>query len=60
MLHPDASTTGLGAVLYQNQSDGKERVIAYASQSLTHAVQNYDAHKLEFLALKWAVTDLFH
>ena len=60
MLHIDASTTGLGAVLYQKQSDGKERVIAYASWSLNHAEQNYDAHKLEFLALKWAVTDHFH
>ena len=53
VLHTDTSTTGLGAVLYQKQSDGKERVIAYAEQ-------NYDAHKLEFLALKWAVTDYFH
>ena len=35
-------------------------MIAYASQSLNQAEQNYDAHKLEFLALKWAVTDCIH
>ena len=60
VLHTDTSTTGLGAVLYQKQEDGMERVIAYASRTLNRAERNYDAHKLEFLALKWAVTDLFH
>ena len=60
VLHTDASTTGLGVVLYQKQEDGKERVIAYASRTLNKAERNFDAHKLEFLALKWAVTDRFH
>ena len=60
ILHTDASTTGLGAVLSQKQADGTERVVAYTSHSLNKAERNYDAHKLEFLALKWAVTDQFH
>ena len=54
------STMGLGAVLYQKQEDGKERVIAYASHTLNKSERNYNAHKLEFLALKWAITDRFH
>ena len=51
-LHKDA-------VLYQKQ-DGKDRVIAYASRGLRPSEKNYPAHKLEFLALKWAVTNKFH
>ena len=59
ILHTDASGTGLGAVLLQAQ-DGKERPIAYASRSLSASERNYPAHKLEFLALKWAVIDKYH
>ena len=60
ILHTDASQDGLGAVLYQKQQ-GKNRVIAYASRTLTPAEKKYNLHsgKLEFLALKWAVTDQF-
>ena len=50
---------GLGAVLYQKQ-EGKLRVIAYASRSVSNTKSNYPAHKLEFLALKWAVCEKFH
>jgi hypothetical protein len=53
------SNEGLGAVLYQKQGD-IDRVIAYASRSLRGAERLYPAHKREFLALKWAVTDKFH
>ena len=35
-------------------------VIAYASRSLSKAESHYPAHKLEFLALKWAVVKKFH
>jgi len=60
ILHTDASGTGLGAVLLQQQEDSSERVIAYASRGLRRSERNYPAHKLEFLALKWAITDKFH
>ena len=49
-LHTDSSTDGLGAVLYQKQ-DGKLRVVAYASRSVSKAESNYPAHKLEFLEM---------
>ena len=51
---------GLGAVPYQTQEDGTEAVIAYASKILCKAESHYPAHKLEFLALKWAVVKKFH
>ena len=59
-LYTDASKNSLGAVLAQKKNDGIECPIAYASRTLSKSEQNYDAHKLEFLALKWAVTDIFH
>lgn len=55
-LHIDASTEGLGAVLCQEQG-GKLRVISYASRRLGKSEENYPAMKLEFLCLKWAVTE---
>lgn len=61
ILEVDASHSGLGAVLSQEQ-DGKIRPIAYASQGLKPAernMNNYSSLKLEFLALKWAMTEKF-
>ena len=58
-LHCDASGAGLGSVLYQEQ-DGHKRVIAYASRGLSKSEMNYPAHKLEFLAMKWSITEKFH
>ena len=59
ILYTDSSLDGLGAVLYQKDGEGKLGVIAYANRSLTKSEGNYPAHKFEFLALKWAVTDKF-
>ena len=59
ILHTDSSLDGLGAVLYQKDPEDKLRVIAYASRSLSKSEKNYPAHKLEFLAMKWAITDKF-
>ena len=57
-LNTDASGKGLGAVLYQTQ-DNQKKVIAYVSRSLSRSEKNYSAFKLEYLALKWAVTEKF-
>ena len=56
----DASNQGLGAVLYQRQGE-VDRVISYASRTLSEAEKNYHMHsgKLEFLAMKWAITERF-
>ena len=59
-VYTDASEKGLGAVLSQVQENGKESAIAYASRTLNKSKRKYDPHKLEFLALKWAITDRFH
>ena len=61
-LETDGLLQGLGAVLSQRDENGKSRVIAYASRSLQpneRTMQNYSSAKLEFLALKWAVTEKF-
>ena len=56
LLETDASKEGLGAVLSQKQEDEWFHLVAYGSQVLTMHKKNYHSTKLEFLALKWAVT----
>ena len=59
-VHTDASESGLGAVLYQDQEDGTKRVVAYASRSLSKSKKRYHSSKLELLALKWSICQRFH
>ena len=37
-----------------------EKAVSYASWSLSKSESKYAVHKLEFLCLKWAITDQFH
>ena len=61
ILEVDASHSGLGAVLSQKQG-GEVRPVAYASRGLRPTernMSNYSSMKLEFLGLKWAMTEKF-
>ena len=61
ILETDASHDGLSAILSQEQ-DGKQRVIAYSSRRLRPSEKNSSlssSMKLEFLAMKWAMTETF-
>ena len=59
LLEMDAAKDGLGAVLSQKQADGWYHPVIYNSRALTPHEKNYHSTKLEFLALKWAVTKHF-
>ena len=60
ILSVDASLDGLGAVLSQLPAgEAKARPIAFASKTLSKSQQRYPAHRLEFMALKWSVSEKF-
>ena len=58
-LETDALKEGLGAVLLQESDDGQYHPVAFASQELKGGEPKYHSSKLEFLALKWAITEQF-
>ena len=59
LLKTDALIEGLGAVLSQKQDGGRYHPVAYASRGLKGGELKYHSSKLEFLALKWAMTEQF-
>ena len=58
-LETDVSSEGLGTMLSQKQPDGKWHPIAFGSHELKGGEAKYHSSKLEFLALKWAITEQF-
>ena len=59
VLETDASLSGLGAVLSQEQSDGKSHPISYVSRALAPPEKNYRITDLETLAVVWVMSH-FH
>ena len=51
----DASKTGLGVTLWQKQSDGEIKPIAFGSRYLNESEQNYSIGELELLAVVWGL-----
>ena len=61
ILETDASHDGLSTILSQEQ-DGNQPITAYASRHFRPSEKNcffYSSMKLEFLAMKWAITEKF-
>ena len=56
-LETDASKEGLGAVLLRELDDWQYHLVAFASRELKGGEPKYHSSKLEFFALKWAITE---
>ncbi len=54
ILSADASTYGLGAVLFQRSADKKIKPVSFASRTLSEMEQRYAQIEKEALAITWA------
>ena len=59
-IETDASYSGLGAILSQEQENGCLHPVSYASRALSPAEKNYGVTDLETLAVVWAITHFRH
>lgn len=55
IVQSDASATGIGAVLSQQDDDGDDYPVCYASRKLLPRERRYATIEQECLALKWAI-----
>lgn len=58
VIQCDASDRGLGAVLCQQDSDGRERPVLYLSRKLSNREEAYSTSEKECLCLVWAIQKL--
>lgn len=54
IVSADASSYGLGSVLFQKDGNGTRRVVAYASRIMSDTEKRYSQIEKEALALTWA------
>jgi RNase H-like domain found in reverse transcriptase len=54
-LEVDASQYAMGAILYQENDEGKLRPVGYHSHTLNPAERGYDVHDRKLLAVMWGL-----
>ncbi|CAB0030668.1 unnamed protein product [Trichogramma brassicae] len=60
ILQTDASSLGMGAVLYQEKENQERSIIAYASAKFSEAERRYHCNEQECLAIIWAIKRFRH
>lgn len=54
-LHTDASSLGVGAILFQFTAEGKQQVVGYFSKQTTNDQRKYHSYELEMMAVVLAL-----